>query len=324
MGESETKRITDIREGESFRGFYVLSRCDLKEYDGGFRLDIELSDASGAVPGVVWDNARDLARECERGMVVIIQGRMLTYNDRPQVKVEKIRPAESKEYDTAWFLPETPEDTESLKKQVSDYVASITDPDLGRLARIIFENEQVMREFKHAPGGTKWHHPYLGGLLEHTIGVTGICEYVAGCHPQLNRDLLVLAGLLHDIGKIRELNATTSIEYSDEGRLEGHIVLGERFVRNMCERLEDFPPKLKMLLSHMMLSHQGKHEFSTPVEPMIPEAFVLYYADEIDSKLNALSRIAVKNEGKPWSDFVKLLGRFIYLDRDEGAGEQDS
>ena len=161
-------------------------------------------------------------------------------------------------------------------------------------------------------------------MLEHSVGVTEICSYISEHHPELNRDLLVLAALIHDAGKLKEYSAKTIIEYSDEGRLEGHIVIGERFVRNMCERIKDFPPNLKMLLSHLMLSHQGHKEFSSPVEPMIPEAFVLYYADELDSKLNAVERVIkkVQNEDECWSEYVRLLGRFIYIDRNETNNDE--
>ncbi len=321
---NEPKPLAELCEGDQFTGFYVLSRCELKEHDGGSRLDIELRDASGAIAGVIWDDARDLSRQIGKGAVVKVQGKLLTYQERPQVRVEKIRAAAQDEYDPASFLPHTPKDIGLLKQKLLGYIASLKNPELSRLGKSVFENESVLREFLQAPGGARWHHPYLGGLAEHTIGVTEICDFVAGVHPELNRDLLVLAALLHDIGKIREFDTTTVIEYSDEGRLEGHIVLSERFVRNMCDRLENFPPKLKLLLSHLMLSHQGHKEFSSPVEPMIPEAFVLYFADEIDAKLNALNRIAEKNPGQPWSEFVKILGRFIYLDRDDRDGAEKS
>jgi 3'-5' exoribonuclease len=322
LNAPEPKRLMDLCEGDQFVGFYVLSRCDLKEHDGGFRLDIELRDASGSLPGVVWDNARDLVQQIPKGSVVKVQGRLLSYQDRPQVKVERIRAAAAGECDPAAFLPKTPKDIGALETKIRDFARSIRQPDLVRLAQSVFGDEPLIREFMRAPGGARWHHPYLGGLAEHTVGVTEICNFVASVHPELNRDLLVLAALLHDIGKIGEFDATTVIEYSDEGRLEGHIILGERFVRNRCDQLENFPPKLKMLLSHLLLSHQGHKEFSTPVEPMIPEAFALYFADEIDAKLNALGRIAEKNPNQPWSEFVKILGRFIYLDRDDlQAGE---
>jgi 3'-5' exoribonuclease len=314
--------LESLREGASFTGFYVLSKCDLKETNGNYRLNIELSDATASIAGVIWDNACELAANLKKGLVVKVQGRVGTYNDQLQIKVEKIRPANNDEYDPSVFLPKTTRDVDELKRQVMDYVASLTDPDLARLGLLVFGDERIMREFLYAPGGTKWHHSYLGGLVEHTIGVTDICAAIAAHHPELNRDLLVLAGLLHDIGKIREFTVSTTIEYSDEGRLEGHIVLGERFVRAMCDLLENFPPKLKMLLSHLMLSHQGFKSFSSPVEPMIPEGFVLYYADEIDSKLNALGHITAKGEGKSWSDYNQVLGRFIYLDRDEQGGKE--
>lgn len=315
--------IADLQEDDDFIGFYVLKRCDLKEFDGGNRLDIELSDSSGAIAGVVWENAKELRNSIARGSVVKVKGRVGTYRDRPQVRIDKIRPAADNEYKADTFLPSTPKNTDELAAKVKSIVDSITEPYLLKLAHLIFDDQTVMKEYTRSPGGMQWHHPYLGGLLEHSVGVTEICDFVAHAHPELNRDLLVLAGLLHDIGKIREYTATTVIEYSDEGRLVGHIVMGERFVRAMCDRVEGFPSSLRMLLSHLMLSHQGHKEFSSPVEPMIAEGFVLYFADEMDSKLNAVGRIVGKarEENRTWSDYVKIINRFIYID---GNGEVDS
>ena len=314
---NDIQLITDITEGSEFTGFYVLKRCELKESKGSFRLNIELSDRSGSVPGVIWDNAQEIREGVGQGMVVKVKGMMLSYQGAPQVRVDKIRAARDGESDPDSFLPRTPADMNVLEGRLNDLTASITDPYLSKLAALIFDNEQFRKGYLRTPGGMRWHHPYIGGLLEHSIGVADICDFVASRHQTLNRDLLIMGALLHDAGKLREYSATTTIEYTDEGRLEGHIVIGERLVRNMCERIEGFPAKLKMLLSHIMLAHQGHKEFSSPVEPMIPEAFVLYFADEMDSKLNALDRIADKpqNKGENWSEFVRLLGRFIYLDR---------
>lgn len=314
---TENPLITEIDEGTEFTGFYVLKRCALKESSGNFRINIELSDRSGSVPGVIWDNAQEIREQLDQGMVVKVQGMMLSYHNAPQVRVEKIREARGGECDPESFLPQTPANMDALAARLDELVASITDPFLSELACLIFENAQFREGYFRSPGGMRWHHPYLGGLLEHSIGVADICDFVAGRHPNINRDLLVVAALLHDAGKLKEYKAATTIEFTDEGRLEGHIVIGERLVRNMCERIDGFPPKLKMLLSHLMLAHQGHKEFSSPVEPMIPEAFILYYADEMDSKLNALDRIAEKpeNQGENWSDFVRILSRYIYLDR---------
>ena len=322
----ENPKIADIRDGDEFIGFYALQRCELKDSGGSFRLVIELADMSGHVPGVVWEEARELRGTIDRGMVVKIKGRMGSYGDKPQVTVTKIRPAELGEYDPAALIAATPCDVNAMTDEIKAIVDSIAEPHLSELAHLIFDNRQFLDEYTRTPGGMKWHHPYLGGLLEHSLGVTRICAFMAEMHPELNRDLLVLAGLLHDVGKIREFSVRTTIEYSDEGRLEGHIVIGERFVRNMCERIDGFPANLKMMLSHLMLSHQGHREFGTPVEPMIPEGFVLYYADEMDSKLNALARITRETigEGRNWSEFVRILNRYIYVDTESAGNMEDT
>lgn len=328
---SDNPGIADIRDGDEFTGFYALRKCDLRDSGGSRRLVIELADMSGHVAGVAWDDASELRETLDRGMVVKVRGRMGSYAEKPQVTVMKIRPALPDEYDPAMLVPVTPRDVAAMTAELADIVNGITDPHLSALAHLIFDNERFIGEYGRSPGGMKWHHPYLGGLLEHSLGVTRICTFMAGERPELDRDLLVLAGLLHDVGKIREYTVGATIEYSDEGRLEGHIVIGERFVRNMCERIEDFPANMKMKLSHLMLSHQGRREFGAPVEPMIPEGFVLYYADEMDSKLNALARISreTAEEGRSWSEFVRILNRFIYVDTDAGdddgsaAGESD-
>ena len=309
--------IGSLSEGSEFVGFYALKKCEFKEYEGGCRLDIELSDKSGSVPGVIWDNPQETRNLLKNSSIVKVKGKLQSYKDSPQAKIEKIRPAkEDDEYDPDSFLPWTDADVEALKIKVDNYVQSLKEPHLSKLASMIFNNESFTNDFSRAPGGMKWHHPYLGGLLEHSVGVTDICQFMAENHPELNRDLLILGALLHDVGKIKELSATSIIDYSDEGRLEGHIIIGYNFVRNICDRIEDFPPKLKMLLSHLILSHQGQKEFSSPVEPMTPEAFVIYYADELDAKLNAVGRIVetTRKNGDKWSEFVRILGRYIYSD----------
>lgn len=312
--KNDQAAIADIREGDEFVGFYVLKRCALKESEGSYRLEIELSDKTGSLPGVVWEDAQLLREQLVKGEVMKVKGRLSSYKDKPQARIDKIRPAQEGEYPPDSFIPSTTADCEALAARIMEYIESFRDTHLEQLGKLIFTSSAFMKEFKRAPGGSQWHHSCLGGLLEHSVAVAEICDWISQKYPGLNRDLLILAALLHDVGKIRELSAKTTIEYSDEGRLEGHLVMGDRFVRNMCERIEGFPPRLKMLLSHLMLSHHGFHAFSSPVEPMTPEAFVLYYADEIDAKLNALQKIldACAEEGKEWSDFNRILSRYIY------------
>lgn len=324
--KQKTVRIADIREGDEFVGFYVLKRSALKETDGAFRLEIELADKTGSFPGVIWEDAKTSHDTLSKGVVVKAQGRLGSYRDKPQARIDKIRPAKEGEYDSESFIPSIAGDVETLVSRVNAYVNSLKDPELKKLGELVFGNAHFMNEFRRAPGGSSWHHGSLGGLLEHSVAVADICEFLAAREYGLNRDLLVLAALLHDVGKIRELSATTTIEYTDEGRLEGHIVMGDRFVRAMCDRIDDFPPKMRMLLSHIMLSHHGQRAFSSPVEPMIPEAFALYYADEIDAKLDALKRIMEESssKGRSWSEFNHILKRFLYAgEREPGGGNPD-
>ncbi len=320
---SEHAAINTIREGDDFIGFYALRKCDLRESDGLSRLEVELADRTGSLPGVAWDDAKTLKELMTKGDVVKVKGRLGSYRDRPQVKVERIRKAEASEYNPDSFIPCTESDVEMLTGKVHAFVAGFTDPFLHQLGELIFGNAQFMREYTHAPGGSSWHHCCLGGLLEHSVAVAEVCDFIASRRYGLNRDLLVLAALLHDVGKIKEYSATTIIEFTDEGRLEGHIVIGERFVRAMCDRVEEFPNRLKTLLSHCILSHHGHREFSSPVEPMFPEAFALYYADEMDAKLDALKRVMKEGAagGKSWSDFIRILGRHLYTGERNEAGE---
>lgn len=310
----ENARIAEIQEGEEFIGFYALKRCELKDSDGKSRLEIEISDRTGSLPGVIWDDPKTLRDQMPRGSVVKVKGRLGSYRDKPQVRIDKIRPARGGEFDPESFLPTTECDVEALVRRVMELVQSLRDPALQQLGKLIFGNPQFMKEFRRSPGGSNWHHGCLGGLIEHSVSVAETCEFLASRREELNRDLVVLAALLHDVGKIKEFSAATTIEYTDEGRLEGHVVMGERFVRNMAERVENFPPRLRMLLSHLLLSHHGHRDFNSPVEPMIPEGFALYYADEIDAKLDALKRIVRENAGggKDWSDYNKILGRYLY------------
>ncbi len=317
--KNDSTRIADIHEGDEFVGFYAVKRSALKETDGAFRLEIEIGDMTGSLPGVIWEDAKAFRDLLPKGAVAKVKGRLASYRDKPQVRIDRIRPAKEGEYDPDSFIPAIEGDADALAEQVMAHVATIGDPHLRKLGETVFGNAKFMAEFKRAPGGSSWHHGYIGGLIEHSVKVADICAFIASGDYGLNRDLLVIAALLHDVGKTRELAATTTIEYTDEGRLVGHIVMGERFVNAMCDRVDGFPRNLRTLLSHLMLSHHGHRDFSSPVEPMIPEAFALYYADEIDAKLNALKRVVREcaDEGKSWSDFNNVLKRYIY------AGERD-
>jgi 3'-5' exoribonuclease len=203
-----------------------------------------------------------------------------------------------------------------------EIIASITQDTLKQLLEAIFEDEAVWARFAEAPGGKLWHHAYLGGLAEHTLSLARVCDVLAVYYKQLDRDLLLAGALLHDIGKISELETKAGIDYSIDGRLLGHITLGAILVEKRIKQIEGFPEETRRQLIHLVLSHQGDGEMGSPVKPMTVEGLVLHYADQIDSKLNAVARIRARTpEGQPFSDYVKLMERFFYFGTDKGESD---
>ena len=186
---------------------------------------------------------------------------------------------------------------------------------LKKLWAAVTQNDELIEKLQKAPGGKLWHHCYLGGLLEHSNNVARLVLSIADNYQHLNRDLLLTGALLHDLGKIIEFKWQGFIDYSDVGRLHGHISIGYHFIASEIEKIKDFPPTLRDEVLHLVLSHQGKLEQGSPVVPMMREAMILYYADELESKIGAFDRIE-ENEhepGKVWSNYVKLLDRFLYF-----------
>jgi 3'-5' exoribonuclease len=212
-----------------------------------------------------------------------------------------------------------------MRSELREFIASLTDEHLQKLLQSLFEDDSIWQQFAETPGGKLWHHPYLGGLAEHTLSLAKLCDLLAAHYKQLNRDLLIAGALLHDIGKIEELETKTGIDYSIEGRLLGHITIGALFVEKSVEQIEGFPEELRRQLLHLILSHQGEGTMGSPVKPMTPEALALHYADDLDSKLNAVERIRANTpEGQPFSDYIKLMERFFYFGTDERESDSSS
>ncbi|RMD98094.1 MAG: HD domain-containing protein [Calditrichaeota bacterium] len=314
----DSKPIADFHMGDEVTGFYVLRRADLKSRrdNQGHYLAIDLSDATGHISANVWENADKLAQELTLGEVVKIQGVVQSYQGQKRVSIKKIRKARPDDsIDMSLLVPAVEGEVSKLWREYTELASSLVNPFLKSLLRKFTEDEAFRTSFCEAPGGKMWHHGYLGGLLEHTIGVTKICEKLSSLYPEIDKDLLIAAALLHDIGKIKSYQHGPTFEYTDEGRLLGHIVIGNQMVVDKIREIPAFPAELSKRLQHLILSHQGKLEQASPVVPMTAEAFLLYYADEIDSKLNAFYRIKKREhkEETRWSSFIRLLGQFFYF-----------
>ncbi len=336
--ENSYPLIQDLAAGEKITAFFILRKKELKtKKNGAPYLLMELGDRSGRVSATLWDHAQSVYDAIEPGNAVKVMGSVTVYKDSNQIAVEKIRKADPSDHiDIKNFIPQRELDIENLVQDFKNTIESVKTPPLKNLLHKIFHDPWWMDRFKEAPGGKLWHHAYLGGLLEHTLAVVKVCETMALLYPKVDRDLLITGALLHDIGKIDEYGYGHGyIDFTDEGRLWGHISIGAQRIRAIIEEMEKeaegFPRELKRHVVHLILSHQGKLEFGSPVLPMTLEAMILFYADEMDSKANALLNIIERDAepGKRWSKYVPLLDRFIYLGNSdafekEGESEQSN
>lgn len=316
--------IKDLQAGEKLVDFFVLRKKEIRtKYDSDeIYLSLEVGDASGRVRGTVWDKPREIYDSIAPGDIIKIKARAIHFKERLHLNIDKIRKAEESdksEIDMRQLVAVVDKDREALLAHLDELIAGIENSYLKQLLKLIFEEEGLREQFKNAPGGKLWHHNYLGGLLEHTLAVTDIADRVGKLYPEIKRDLLVTAGLLHDIGKISSYTYETLIDFTDEGRLVGHIVIGSQLVTDKIKEIDAFPQGLQTELLHLVLSHQGKLEQASPVVPMTLEGIILYYADEIDSSANAFQRITKKEKspGRKWSSYISLINRFLYFGSEE-------
>jgi len=317
----EQTEINALNPGDPVSQVCILRKIELKtKRNGDPYLFLELGDASGRIQATVWDNAAEIHNLLKAGDIVRISGKAMTYNQALRISVDHIHPVtEADGVSREQFLPATQADMQKLTADLKKTIASLKNGDLKNLAEAVFGDRQWLDLFLKAPGGKLWHHACIGGLLEHTMSVVRICETMAGLYPSVNRDLLIIGALLHDIGKIEEYRYDQGyIDYSDEGRLLGHISIGAQRIRSIIEQIEikqGFPRELKHLVLHLILSHQGKLEHGSPVLPATLEAMILYYADEMDAKANGLRHILMQDKApdQHWSRYIQILDRFIYL-----------
>jgi len=274
----------------------------------------------------VWEKALELAETFDEGDVIKVLGEVEEYLGRLQVIVRKLRPAKEDEYELEDFLPHTERDIEEMLTTVRETIASVENPYLRALLDKFFTDEEFVAAFSRAPAARRIHHAYLGGLLEHTVEVIALCQTVIALYPQIHRDLLLTGALLHDVGKTRELTFERDIDYSDEGRLLGHVVLSERMITERVAEIPDFPPELALRLRHLILSHHGRYEWGSPRRPKTLEACALHYIENLDAQVNRFARIIAtrRDKTKPWTEYDTLLRRYLYAGRDEELAVEEA
>lgn len=310
------------RENQTLMGFFAAGSKQVRTgRDGGRYFALTLGDRTGTIDARMWQI--EDAGEFEAGDVVKVRGQVCRYNEKLQVKVEKIRRAEPGEYELADFVPHTERDVAGMWTELAGWVASVRDPDLKALLEAFLGDEELARALKEAPAAKGMHHAWIGGLLEHVLSLMGICDLAAQHYPQVNRDLLLTGVVLHDIGKLRELAWGTSFDYTMEGQLLGHITIGIAMIEAKIRELPHFPAAKRVLVEHLVLSHHGKYEFGSPKLPMTPEAILLHYLDDLDAKMQTVRGELKRNEangrGGEMTEWVRSLERPL-LDTDAYLG----
>ena len=282
--------LANFDEGKLFDGFFlVLAKQQRTTKSNKAYLSLILGDKTGQLEGRVWEPSDPrIAKDFERGDIVKARGSASRFDDRLQMKIDQLRVALPSEVDKADLLPSTTYDIADLWSQLLGFVDSFTNPDLKLLLTTMLADPVIAQAYREAPAAKQLHHAWLGGLLEHVISLLTLADRVALHYPLLNRDLLMTGVILHDIGKVRELSWEIGFEYTVEGSLLGHIQIGTALAERAMNSLPNFPPRLKTLVLHMILSHHGKLEFGSPKLPMIPEALALSFLDDLDAKMQAI------------------------------------
>lgn len=308
--------IANWQDGDAVQGFALLAKRELRQDKNGREyLDLELRDATSSIPAKVWsDNQGALETTPDLHRYVKLKGtvRLFRANNQLQLTIERCREATDDDraagFTEAALIPTTREDIGELWQRLhAIYRDSVGRPVLRQLAA---ETLVAHPELREHPAAKVMHHAYRGGLLEHVVSMAGMANRICDHYPQLDRDLVLVGVLFHDLGKLIELGAMPANDYTLPGRLVGHVVLGRDLLRARCAAIENFPAGLALHLEHLVLSHQGQKDYGSPVEPMTPEAIALHFIDDLDSKLNQL--LAARETG-PAVQYSRGLGRHVYL-----------
>lgn len=301
--------INTLRAGEMIRNIYLCKGKRSAETRNGKPFDsLILQDKTGTLDGKVWDpNSGGIADYDEMDFIEVF-GEVTSYNNTLQLNIKQIRKAYEDEYILADYMPTTEKDPNKMYQELLAYGKQIKNKYLRQLIEYYFEkNENFVKVFKAHSAAKSVHHGFSGGLLEHTLSVVKFCEYMVGAYPILNKDLLYAAAMCHDIGKTKELSTFPENDYTDDGQLLGHIVIGVEMIGEAVRAIPGFPEQIASELKHCIIAHHGELEYGSPKKPAIPEAFALNFADCADAKLQSLTEIFKEKNTTEWLGFNRLF-----------------
>jgi 3'-5' exoribonuclease len=306
--------VSGLVANEPVTTLFLVTHKEIRQKKTGEPyLSLILADRTGEIEAKMWDNVAEVMDIFDRDDFVKVKGLAQPYQNRTQFTVHKLRRLEEHEVEATDYFPCSKRDPEEMYAELQGIIGSIGNPHLRALLDAIFANERTARLFKRAPAAKTIHHAYLGGLLEHVLSLSTLCRMMAAHYPGVDLDLLLTTAILHDIGKIEELNYERSFSYSTPGQLLGHIIMGIQLIDEHLRSLPDFPPKLRLLLEHMILSHHGELQFGSPKVPVFLEALLFHHLDNLDSKMEAM-RVCVerdKNVDGEFTGWISALERVV-------------
>jgi len=307
--------VNEIKENEKVESTFLVKQKSISFTKAGNPyLNLTLIDKTGEVNGKVWEQAEKLAKLFQKDDFVKIKSTAVTYQNSLQLNISSIIPLSPSEIDITNFLPQAKNDIEQTFLKLKAIIEEVSNTHLKKLLDLFMADDQLIKLFKLAPAAKKMHHVYLGGLLEHTLSLSSLIIQISKHYDGINLDLLLTGGILHDIGKIHELTYSRSFDYSDSGRLIGHITLGVEMINEKIRLIPDFPQELAVELRHLIISHHGEYQYGSPKRPKTLEAFILYYLDDLDAKVDEIQSFIQREEENQskCAGYHKMLERFIY------------
>lgn len=305
--------VADIRENQPVDSLFLVAAKNHGVTKGGSGyLTLKLVDRSGEIEGRVWERAEELGKGFGKNDFVRVRGQATLYQGKVQIRVQDIVRVDEKNVVPEDFLPRSLSDPEAMAEELMAILRGMKNPHLRGLAESFFADQAFMELLKRAPAGKTIHHPYLGGLLEHTLSLLKLILKVVENYQGIDVDLLLMGGFLHDIGKVYEFSFDRAVEYTDQGQLLGHLVMEIEIVNEKIKAIPDFPEELAVLVKHMIVSHHGSLEFGSPKLPQTLEAVILHYLDDLDGKIQSIQSLLEREQGSRWTSFHRAYGRNFF------------
>ncbi|MCX8011655.1 MAG: HD domain-containing protein [Desulfobacterota bacterium] len=307
--------ISGINKNSEVEGIFLVKEKHMGVTKGGVPyLSLKLMDRTGEINARVWEEAVYYDQIFGQDDFIMVSGYASIYQGGMQLVITNLRKCPEEEIDLEDFLPASPFPIEAMLSELQLIIEDIKDKYLRELLRLFFADKEFLRLFSTAPAAKILHHGYLGGLLEHSLSLARLARMVADNYDDINRDLLLTGAILHDIGKVYEISFQRTFDYTDEGRLLGHIMIGAEMVEKRIDKITGFPLELRMVIKHMILSHHGDYIYGSPKRPKTVEALILYYLDDLDAKVNGFQQFLSKSKTQQsrWSEFHKFFDRFLF------------